>query len=558
MGSFDVLAGVTTRLASTARLDEIVDMVMQEIVGMGFGAVWMAMLDEPSGMLSTLKSVVDGVDITQHVPKISVRDFRQPIAHGFRDRRIINIRDPRNVRIIDRDDDVVPPDEIALPRAVYDSLRGHPFACGPLFGSRGQPVGALGVASYRGTQPIPDELLVQGLMPTFMDHLGIAMERAVHVEQLQADLVKAQEVIESGVRSKAVGELAGGVAHDVNNLAAIALLAVNVGMRSAADAFDMLPRIERASRAIMDLVARLQRLARAPAGEPEAANLSQILDDVLIMIKPTLHERSIEVDAELPSVPMVRCDAVLVHQTVLNLVINAHDALAEVPVDRRRIRIRLRDDHGVVRLIVSDSGPGIAPEILARLFQPYITTKRDAHLGLGLAATQAALRPFGAQIEGRNAPSGGAVFEVTFVVAPPGAAAAPGGEQPAEVTGPARRARILAIDDDADVVYIIRAYLEPIGHAVVTATSSIEALKLAAAQPFDLVLCDIGMPKQNGIDVCRSLRETGYRGKLVLMTGWEHYGVDPQRTAVSDALLKKPFVGSELIRVLDALLCEPT
>jgi CheY-like chemotaxis protein len=317
----------------------------------------------------------------------------------------------------------------------------------------------------------------------------------------------------------------------------------------------MLPRIERANRAIGDLVARLQRLAR-PASEPEAANLQQTIEDIVIMVKPMLRERSIEVEAVLPAVPAVRCDPVLVHQVVLNLVMNAHDALDAVPPDGRRIRIELRDDDGVVRVIVSDTGPGIAPEVLAQLFRPYITTKRDAHLGLGLAAARDALQHFGANIEGRNAPSGGAVFEVSLVAAPPGSLTTKPLHPPrrADQVSP-RRARILAIDDDPDVVYIIRAYLEPHGHAVATATSSAQALEIAAAQAFDLVLCDIGMPKQNGIDVCRSLRDTGYRGKLVLMTGWDNYELsDEQRAVAFVSLIKKPFLGADLLAMIESVL----
>ncbi|HEX8106890.1 MAG TPA: response regulator [Kofleriaceae bacterium] len=556
MGASDLLAGVTTRLASTARLDEIVDTVLNEIVGLGFGAVWVVRLDEPSGELVTLKSVVDGVDITARVPRISV-DSRHPVSYGFRERRMVNVTDPDSLHILEREDEAVPPGRMALSRGVYDHLRGHPFACGPLFGSRGQPVGALGVSSYRGQQPIPDELLTQGVFRTFMDHLGLAMERAVHVEQLQASLVKAQAAIVNDARIKAVGELASAVAHDLNNLTGIALLAASVGMRSPADAVDMLPRIERANRAIGDLVARLQRLARAPSGEPDAANLQQILEDILIIVKPVLRERSIEVEAVLPAaVPAVRCDPVLVHQVVLNLVMNAHDALDAVPPDQRRIRIELRDDDGVVRVTVRDTGPGIAPEVLAQLFQPFITTKRDAHLGLGLAAARAALQHFGANIEGRNAPSGGAVFEVSLVAAPPGTRTAKPLHPPRPKDQPSpRRARILAIDDDPDVVYIICAYLEPHGHAVATATSSAEALEIARAQPFDLVLCDIGMPKQNGIDVCRSLRDAGYRGKLVLMTGWENYELSAEQRAVSfESVIKKPFLGADLLAVIDNVL----
>lgn len=548
MGSSDVLAGVTTRLASAVRLDELVDTVVQDVAGLGFGAVWMATLDETSGTLTTLTSVIDGVDITHDVPQISVRDVRRPIGKGFRERRMVNVTDPDTVRRLD-DAAVVPPGHHALSGPVYDQLRGHPFACGPLFGSRGQPVGALGLASYHGRQPIPDEVLVHGEVRTFIDHVGFAVERALRVEQLAAELERARATIAADARTKALGEIAIAVAHDLNNLTGIALLAAGVGMRSASDAVDMLPRIERANRAIGDLVARLQRLARAPSGEP-AADPRQVIEDVAMMVKPLLRERAIELDSELAAVPAVRCDAVLLHQVVVNLVVNAHDALAAVPAEHRRIRIRLRDDAGVVRLTVADTGPGIAPEVLSRLFQPFVTTKRDAHLGLGLAAAQAALRPFGAQIAARNAPAGGAEFEVSMPVAPPGAA--PPVREPPAPAAERRAARILAVDDDPDVVDIIRAYLEPNGHRVTTATASGEAIALAAAEPFDLVLCDIGMPDQNGIDVCRALRDAGYRGKLVLMTGWDHYG--GATSVACDTLIKKPFVGAELLGVIDSVL----
>lgn len=549
MASIDVLAGVTTRLASTVHLDDIVHTVVQDVAGLGFGAVWMATLDEPSGTLTTLTSVIDGVDITRDVPQISVRDVRRPIGKGFRDRRMVNVTDPGTVRRLVADDDVVPPGHHALSGAVYDQLRGHPFACGPLFGSRGQPVGALGLASYHGRQPIPDDVLARGEVRVFIDQVGFAVERALLVEQIAAERDRAQAAIAADARTKAVGEVAIAVAHDLNNLTGIALLAAGVGMRSASDAVDMLPRIERANRAIGDLVARLQRLARAPSGEP-ATDPRQIIEDVAIMVKPLLRERGIELDSELEAVPAVRCDAVLIHQVVLNLVVNAHDALAAVPADHRRIRIRLRDDAGMVRLTVADTGPGIAPEVLARLFQPFVTTKRDAHLGLGLAAAQAALRPFGAQIAARNAPAGGAEFEVSLPVAPPGVAAPV--REPPPRTAESDPARILAVDDDPDVVDIIRAYLEPCGHRVTTATASGEAIALAAAEPFDLVLCDIGMPDQNGLDLCRALRAAGYRGRLVLMTGWDHYGA--ATSVACDMLIKKPFVGAELLGVIDSVL----
>jgi len=551
MGAFDLLSGLTARLASAGQLDEVVDAVLHEVVELGFGTVWIAMLDDRTGKLSTLCDVVDGARVTREATELVAVDPRQPLGHGFRDSRMINVTDPASLHILARDDEQVPPDKLALPRAAYDRLRGRPFACGPLLGSNGQPVGALALSSYRGDRPIPDTVLSQGLLRAFIDHLRIAMERArqaARIERLEADAMV--------------------VAHDLNNHSGIAVLAVDVGLRSPADAFEMLPSIKRAQQAIRDLVGRLQRIARARSSEAETADPKQIVEDVLIMAAPVLREQSIQVDADLPAVPLVRGDAVVIHQVVLNLLVNARDALAKVPPERRGLEVRLRDDGGVVRLVVADTGPGIAPEVLARLFERFITTKPDAHHGLGLASAHASLEEFGGQIAGRNAPAGGAVFEVTLIAAAPPAVAEPPPPGSAESPGPAaaeplesalplaeksRHARILAVDDDSDVVYFIRAYLEPLVYEVVTATDAVQAIAAAKAQAFDLVLCDLGMPKHSGLDVCRSLREASYRGKLVLMTGWDIATLRTEQREC-DMLLKKPFQGTDLIHVIETLL----
>jgi signal transduction histidine kinase/CheY-like chemotaxis protein len=552
MEAFDLLTGVTARLASTARFDEIVETVVHEIVRLGFRGVWIAVLNE-DGTLTTLKDLVDGVEATYKAPV--ALDARTPVGIGFRERRMINVVDPAALHVLERSDEQVPPGKIALRRQVFDRLRGRPFASGPLLGSRGHPVGALGLSAYLGGQPIPDAMFAPGVLRVLIDHLGFAIERAVHVAQLDAKLSKAQAAIASDAPLKAIGELAATVAHDLNNLSGIAMLALGVGQRSPSDAFDVLPRIERAVRAFSDLVGRLQRISRPPV-ESHTADLGQVIDDILIMVKPMLREQSIEVDVDLPAVPPVRCDAALLHQVLLNLLLNAHDALGAVANTQRRIAFRVRNDEDQVHVTVADNGPGIAPAVLARLFQPLNTTKAGAHLGLGLAAARTALKSFGAQIDGRNPPGGGAQFEVSLAAAPPGAleAANPPRPLPA-VADHARHARILAVDDDPDVVDIIQAFLEPLGYELTTATTPAQAIAAATSQPFDLVLCDIGLPKQSGLDVCRLLRDAGFRGKVVLMTGWDTHTLDADRRAAEcDELLKKPFVGTDLIHVIDTLL----
>ncbi|MGN6110453.1 MAG: hybrid sensor histidine kinase/response regulator, partial [Kofleriaceae bacterium] len=335
----------------------------------------------------------------------------------------------------------------------------------------------------------------------------------------------------------------------------IALMAVGIGQRSPNDAHDVLPRIERANRAIGDLVARLQRVARPVPFESEPAeiaDLRQVVDDIITMVGPILREQSIALELELPALPAVRFDPVTVHQIVLNLVLNAQDALVDVPADTRRLQVRATNDGHLVRLTVSDTGPGIAPEVLANMFQPFVTTKKGAHAGLGLAAAHASLMHLGGELRGYNAPGGGAVFELGLPVAPQPEPVAAERHHPSELQ---RSGNILAVDDDPDIVIIIRAYLEPLGYHVVSAAGADQAIDVAARQPFDLILCDVGMPKRSGLDVCRSLREAGYRGKLVLMTGWDSQTVKADRRAADcDTILKKPFLGTDLLQVIDSLL----
>jgi len=563
MGEIDLLVGLTARLASSPRLDDFVGPVVDELVARGFAAVWVAVLDEDTGELITLADVIDGAPSATPFAATIALDTRQPLGRAFLERRMIHVAEPAALQVLedgDPDDvddaDDAPSDRLALPRSVLAYLRGRPFACGPTLGSRGQPVGAVVLSSYRGAQPVPEAVVAHGVVRALIDQLGVAMERAVLVarlERLDANLRRAQASIARDGRLKAVGELSAGVAHDLNNLCGFTTLAVSVGARSPADAFEVMPRIERANLAIRDLVGRLQRAGRPSSGETEAANLPRILDDLLIMLKPVLREHAVELDVELAPVPLVACDPVLVQQVVLNLVLNARDALTEVPADRRVIKIRVRDDDGVVRLIVADTGPGIAPQVLGRLFQPFATTKRDAHLGLGLASSRSSLAQHGATIEAANLPTGGAVFEVTLAAAPaaaPVAAVAPPAARPA-----GQHARVLAVDDDPDVVYIIHAYLEPLGYQIATATSSAQAIDAVTREAFDLVLCDIGMPKHSGPEVCRLMREAGYRGKFVLMTGWDRQSLgSDSRSDDWEAMLTKPFLGADLIEVIDAVL----
>jgi signal transduction histidine kinase len=550
--SFSLLASITTRLASMSNLDDISAVVANEIAALGFGAVWVAVLDESTGHLVTVRELMDGRDSTDRMPRISMHDLRQPIGHAFREGCMINVKRPESLLIIEDHPEGIPAGALALPRVVFEHLRGHPFACGPLLGSRGQPVGALGLASYRGREPLPDELFGQGLLRAFMSHLGIAMERALHVKRLElmnADLIRAQDLLMNESRMRAVGELAAAVAHDLNNLSGIALMSLGSIEESNERAQEAVFRAERANQAIGELSRRLQRVARA-GGDPTtgATDLRQVIEDVVVLLRPTCKEDAIRVELfDDGRNALVQGDQTIVRQAVMNLVLNAREAVKEVSAEHRRIEIQLSGDNPVT-LEVRDRGPGIPDDLLGQIFLPFVSSK-EGHAGLGLAIARASLKHFGGEVAGTNDPDGGARFRLTFAAAA-GARAPAGAMKPAAV----RRLSVLVVDDEPDFLSGMGHLLRTEGHEVSSASDADEAIAKVAQRDFDVVLMDLGLPRRNGLEAIRALRGEGVRSKMVLMTGWDsEVARADSRAELCDTVLQKPFKIPELRQVLTSL-----
>jgi CheY-like chemotaxis protein len=244
----------------------------------------------------------------------------------------------------------------------------------------------------------------------------------------------------------------------------------------------------------------------------------------------------------------VLADETLLRQCVLNLVFNAREALQHAPADRRRIELRTLRTGDEVHLIVRDHGPGLPAKNLHELFKPFVTTKGGSHAGLGLATVRSAMKRFGGDVIAENAADGGASFDLRFT-----AAAWSAIDAPASV-GRSPRRRLLVVDDEAEVVDLLQTLLARRGHSVVGTHDPWEALRLAKAEPFDAVICDVGMPGLSGLDLGRRLRRLGARCKLVLITGRDTESVraDP-RTHTGDRILQKPFLESDVERLLETL-----
>jgi signal transduction histidine kinase len=499
-----------------------------------------------------VRELIDGRDTTKEMPRISILDMRQPVGHGFREGRMINVKRPESLLVIEDHPKGIPAGAMALPRVIFEHLRGNPFACGPLLGSRGQPVGALGLSSYRGREPLPDELFEDGLLRAFMSHLGIAMERALHVKRLEllnADLIRAQDLLMNESRMRAVGELAAAVAHDLNNLSGVALMSLSALTQADPQGQQALLRAERANEAIGELSRRLQRVART-GGDPKsgATDLRQVVEDVVVLIRPTCKEDSITVELVDDGRPaIVEGDQTIVRQAVMNVLLNAREAVKEVPSERRKIEIRLAGGDPI-SLEVHDRGPGIPDNLLTQIFLPFVSSK-DGHAGLGLATVRASMKHFGGKVDAANDPDGGAVFRLTFSSARNAAAAADRSS-----ASSLRRLSVLVVDDEPDFLSGMRDVLKTEGHEVASAADGDEAIAKVSQRDFDVVLMDLGLPRRNGLEVIRALRGEGVQSKMVLMTGWDSETTRADsRADLCDTVLQKPFKIVELRQVLTSL-----
>jgi signal transduction histidine kinase len=553
------LAAITRVLASSGSREDIAALIAGEVGRLGFATMWMGAVDDPQGGLATLHEVHDGRVVARPASHVRLVDRSDRFWIG--DRNVMNVREPATAPVMHP----LPPDEpdwrFGLPQDVHRRLCGTPFAYHPLLGSRGEPIGALGLAGYQGGQPIPDRMFEDGPLPVLIAQLTIAIERAFHfkrIDWLENELDAMRATLMREPLTRAVGELTAAAAHALNNLSGTALLALSSIGRSEDDISYLASRAERATRSIGDLSRRLQRMARAGApsqGSQASADLKEIVEDVATLIRPLCKERSIQLDfdlVDLGDAAVVQGDETMIRQAVMTVILNARDAVMEAAPERRTVEIRIGRRANEIELVVRDHGPGISPAVAGQLFRPFVSTK-SGHAGVGLATAHASITSVGGRLEASNEPDGGASFRFTFRLA-----RIPRPVVGASATESVASLRVLVVDDEPEFITGVRDVLRSKGHSVTSATDASEAFESAGRDGFDLVLMDHGMPKRSGLDVLRALRGSGTASKLVLMTGWDSDIVrtDP-RARHCDRILQKPFAPNDIEQLVNELFVSP-
>lgn len=355
---------------------------------------------------------------------------------------------------------------------------------------------------------------------------------------------------------RALGELAGGVTHDFNNLLAGILGNTQLLMLEIKDyeQLQTLKVIEKAAKDGAETVKRIQGFARNDGAQPDApVDLHTLARDALdltrVRWRNAAQEKGIQIEMqrELNPVPTIRGHAAELREVITNLIINAVDAMPQGGT----IRVATGQRGAEVFMSVADSGVGMSAEVQARIFNPFFTTKGEHGNGLGLAVSAAIVARHGGRIEVQSKEARGTNFviwlpilEVDF------------DEVAAHDNSiPAHKGRILIVEDEELVRIALSRMLSAWGHKVVSAESGREGLMKFRPGTFDIVISDLGMPDMMGWDVIRQVREREAAVHTILLTGWARQ-VDPAEAKLRgvDLVIAKPFDQLTLRRTVGHLL----
>ncbi|MGC4001037.1 MAG: PAS domain-containing protein [Anaeromyxobacter sp.] len=374
-------------------------------------------------------------------------------------------------------------------------------------------------------------------------------------ERLRGELAQSQKM-------ESIGRLAGGVAHDFNNM-------LQVIRGNAALALEELPpggalreylqEIEQSANHAAQLTLQLLAFARRQPVAPRVLDLDERVGSTLRMLRRLIGE-DVALDWEPGCGPwLVKVDPGQLDQVLANLCVNARDAMAgrgRITIRTRRVTLRSDDVVGRpgcapgehVVLSVSDTGTGLAPEVRAHLFEPFFTTKTGKGTGLGLATVHGIVQQHHGFIQVESAPGAGTTFRIHLPRASPQAAAPGPAPAPAAAPG-AGHETLLLVEDEPAVLALGKRILERHGYAVLTAPGPAAALALAAEHAGDLALLvtDVVMPGMNGLELRDRLRAARPGLPCVFVSGYAAGAIGPGGLLPEGVdLLPKPFDGEVL------------
>jgi PAS domain S-box-containing protein len=375
-----------------------------------------------------------------------------------------------------------------------------------------------------------------------------------------------QESLSHAQRLESIGRLAGGVAHDFNNLLTVILsageaLREDLAAGRPVQAADV-DEIRAAGRRASDLTRQLLAFARKQVIAPAPLDVNEVVRGAEKLLRRVIGE-DVTLETHLaPGLWTALCDPGQLEQLILNLAVNARDAMpggGRLVLATRNVPDASPSGDGPrewVALEVRDTGEGLSPEARAHLFEPFFTTKpRGKGTGLGLATVHGIVHQSGGTIHVESEAGRGTAFEVRLPRHHGPARSAEGPAAPATTRG---SEAVLVVEDDASVRDVTVRALRDAGYRLLVASSGAEALSLLRSTPFrpDLVVTDVVMPGMNGRELADRIRERLPAVAVLFVSGYTPETIAPQGVQSDGAFLAKPFTGSTLLAKVRATLDE--
>ncbi len=414
--------------------------------------------------------------------------------------------------------------------------------------------------------------LIRGGQGTPVGFRGIIRDTTA-LRQIQEDRERMRTQLLQAQKMESIGTLAGGIAHDFNNLITTILGSVEIAMGEIegqpTHLKDCLTQIRNSSLRAAELTAQLLTFSRKKIMKFMPVDINSLISNLLKMITRLINE-NISVQCTLcPDLYAARADASSLEQVILNLVINARDAMPdggilEIATANMRcddiaqvLNHRLRSGD-FIRITVSDTGTGMDKETIEKLFDPFFTTKPIGKgTGLGMSISFGIMEQHGGWIDVESVPGKGSSFYVYI----------PADLHPEEIAMDPRDTtenfrgdgeRILVVEDQADVLSVTRRALEMNGYIIFTATNSGEALEVFKREQgdFDLVMTDIMLPDRSGFALAKALLSVKPGIKVLFSSGYsDHDAALPEMSAGRYYYIAKPYSLFELLRkIRDAII----
>jgi len=403
-------------------------------------------------------------------------------------------------------------------------------------------------------------------------HLRALEEQAARERlQAQAERERLENRVHQSQRLESLGLLAGGVAHDFNNLLAVILNCAAFVAEATTDDEAVqadVQEIRKAARQAAQLTRQLLIFGRRERVQLEALDLGAVVADVQTLLARSIGEHVKLVVHTVASLPPVRGDRSQIEAVLVNLAVNARDAMPDGGTLTIESGVTLLDGDqaglfpplpagSYVTLSVTDTGVGMSPDVVMRIFEPFFTTKPQGHgTGLGLATVHGIVAGAGGGLSVQSELGAGTTIRAFFPAADQAAVAK--ATPPPAVDVRSRGETLLVVEDEPAVLQLVVRMLRRNGYSVIAAATAAQALTLAAEHDFDMLLTDVVMPEMSGLELAERISQLRPAASVLFMSGYspDLFG-DKRGIAEGIRLLQKPFTEQALLEGIRPAMAAP-